>query len=105
MRFVSDITGKIYPTEKDCLVAEKAFVEEQKKAEAEKKALAEQKKVRAAEVAEAYKAIEAAQKHYIELRNTFVKDYGYYHATFSNDEEQPIQGVSDLLNIIKSFIG
>lgn len=78
MRIVSDVTGKSYPTVEDCL---------------------------AAEVTEAYKAIEAAQKHYIELRNAFVKDYGYFHATFTNEEEQPIQGVSDLLNIIKTFIG
>jgi hypothetical protein len=105
MKIVSEITGETYLTVDACIAAEKAFIEEQNKIEAEKKALAEKKKVRAAEVTEAYKAIEAAQKHYIELRNAFVKDYGYYHATFSNDEEQPIQGVSDLLNIIKTFIG
>lgn len=104
MRIVSDITGKSYPTVEECLAAEKAFAEEQKKIEAEKKAIAEQKKNRAAEVTEAYKAVETAQKKYIELRNAFIKDYGYFHATFANGDEQPVQGVSDLISLIRSFL-
>lgn len=97
MRFVSDITGEIYPTEEACLAAEKTFVEEQKKVEAEKKALAEQKKARAAEVAKAYEAVKLAEKKYYELRNAFVKDYGYFHATYTNSTEKPFEGLLELM--------
>ena len=101
MRIVSDITGKSYTTVDECLAAEEAFVEKQKKVEAEKKALAEQRKERAAEVTKAYENAKAAEKQYYELRNAFVKDYGYYHTTYTDSEAKPfIVDFAELFNSI-----
>ena len=100
MRIVSDITGKSYSSVEDCLAAEKTFVEEQKKAEEEKKALADKKKERAKEVEDAYKKAKEAEKKYYELRNSFVKDYGYYHTTYTNVSDTPFQ---DLLDFFFTF--
>ena len=38
----------------------------------------------AEEVNAAYKAIKEAEKHYCELRDQFVKDYGSFHMTFTD---------------------
>lgn len=43
-----------------------------------------ERKQRAEEVNAAYKAIKEAEKHYCELRDQFVKDYGSFHMTFTD---------------------
>jgi flagellar motility protein MotE (MotC chaperone) len=103
MRFVSDITGKIYPTEKDCLAAEKAFVEEQKKAEAEKKALAEQKKVRQAELDLAYEEINKAKERYNKLKEEYFKDYQVI--TIPKAVESNIEDLKIINEFINSLFG
>jgi multidrug resistance efflux pump len=84
MKYYSDILKKTFDTEKACLEAEKAHTDELALAEKQKKELAETRKARAKEVENAFKDLQQAQKNYNELRNKFVKDYGSFHMTFSN---------------------
>lgn len=86
MKYFSEKTKKFYDDEKDCVREEKEFDEKQAKLEAERKALAEARKVRAKEVEDAFIASREAEKHYLELRNAFVKDYGSFHMTIRNQE-------------------
>lgn len=84
MKYISDVTGKVYNTvaalEKDeqKVAAEKAAKE---KAVAEKKAARE---ARAKEVDEALKIAVEAQKAASEKVAAFCKDYGAFHTTVEN---------------------
>ena len=84
MKYVSEVTNKVYKTveelEKDeaKVLAEKAAKE---KAEAEKKATRE---ARAKEVNEALEAAEKAQKEATEKLSAFCKDYGVFHTSLKN---------------------
>lgn len=96
MRYYSDELHKFFDDAESCAKAEaehkKAFEEKEEK----KKKLKEQRKARAAEVDEAYKAVKTAEKKYYELRNTFVRDYGSYHVTYSDTNAQPFTSLFDL---------
>ena len=84
MKYVSEITGKTYDSEKDCLEAEKIFKEEEKKKkEAEEKKAAERSE-RAKEVEKAYEKVVEANKAYRDVLNRFIKDYGSFHMTYSD---------------------
>lgn len=90
-KYYSTLTGKLYDTEKDFNEGEKAYLAEQEKIKKEKeekvkkeKALSKEKSKRAAEIEQAYKDIINAQNKYSELRKQFIKDYGYFHMTFSS---------------------
>lgn len=87
MKYYSELLKKTYDSEKDCLKAEKEYNEKLEAEEKRKKELTENRKARAKEVEEAYKAVCEAQKHYNELRNQFVRDYGSFHMTFSSDDD------------------
>ena len=63
---------------------ESKFNTELAEKEAKEKALKAERKQRAEEVNAAYKAIKEAEKHYCELRDQFVKDYGSFHMTFTD---------------------
>ena len=79
MRIYSEITGKEYKTVEDCQKAEEE-VAVQKAAEAAKAdKLKKERKQRAEEVDTAY-------KHYMELLNSFIKDYGSWHTTYRSDD-------------------
>ena len=71
MKYYSEILKKTYDSEKDCLKAETEYNEKLEAEEKRKKELTEKRKDRAKEVEDAYKAVQDAQKHYIELRNQF----------------------------------
>lgn len=90
MKFYSEKTKKMYDAVEQLEAAE---LEYDKKHEAE---LAKQKerKARAEEIDEARKAIIAAEKHYNELLNQFIKDYGSYHATYSDE----VTSIRDFFN-------
>ena len=75
MKFYSDKTKKIYDTVELLEAAEKEY--DQLHAEELRKA--EERKADAAAIEEAYKNAVAAQKHYNELVNAFVKKHGSYH--------------------------
>lgn len=92
MIYVSEITGKKYATEKECLEAEKAYAIEQKKAQelAEKKNA--DRKAAAEKVESARKAAVEANKVYREALNEFCKTYGAFHSTYN------LSDVDDLFN-------
>lgn len=107
MLYVNQYTGKKYDTIAECEASEKEYEAEvaRKKEEAEKKKA--EKKTRADEVSSAFKAYKEAEKTYIELRNEFIKDYGYYHMTYSDSEDTSEFSFKDLVdelfNIKKIF--
>lgn len=84
MKYISDVTGKVYETVEALEKDEKCVAE--KKA-AEEKALAEKKanrEARAKEVDEALRASVEAQKVATEKLNAFCKDYGVFHTSIEN---------------------
>ena len=87
MKYYSETLNKVFENEKDCLNAEKEYKEKVEEEEKRKKELADSRKVRAKEVEDAYKAIIDAQKHYNELKNKFVEDFGSFHMTFSTTDD------------------
>lgn len=100
MKIISEKTGKEYATVEECVKAEEEFdkvVAEKKAAEekalaevkAKKEALAATRKERAKEVEDAFKAILEAQKHYNEVKNKFLEDYGSFHMTVKTGDGNP----------------
>ena len=84
--FYSEELKKYFDTEEECLKAEEEF---KQKHEAELK-LREEKAERAKEIKEAY-------KHYLELRETFIKDYGAWHMSLT-EKDLPETSLLDLFD-------
>lgn len=86
MKFYSEITNKLYDSEKALVEAETAI----KKAEEQKKLIEKEKRekrsARAKEVEDALKVANEAQAKAVALLKAFTKDYGYFHASYSNDD-------------------
>ena len=53
---------------------------------------------RAKEVEEAFKAMNVAHQHYIELKNKFIEDYGSFHLSLT--EKTPVNKSTDLNSLI-----
>jgi hypothetical protein len=87
MKYYSETLNKVFENEKDCLNAEKEYKAKVEAEEKRKKELADSRKARAKEVEDAYKAVIDAQKHYNELKNKFVDDFGSFHMTFSTTDD------------------
>lgn len=87
MKYYSEILRKNFDSEKDCLAAEKDHSDKVAAEKAKQTELANARKERAKEVETAYQAVLDAQKHYTELRNQFVKDYGSWHMTISSHDD------------------
>ena len=83
MKYYSEITKKLYDSKEQLTEAE----EKMRAEDAEKKAAKEKQRAeraaRAKEVDEALKASVDAHNKYIELRNKFIADYGYYHCSYT----------------------
>lgn len=87
MKFYSELLKDFYESADEC---EKAEEKELARLEKEQKAHekeASEKKARAAEVEEAYKALQDARKKYNELVTKFINDYKSFHFTFSNTKD------------------
>lgn len=95
MRYISDKTKKIYDTVEQLQAAEAEY----DKVHAAEIAKQKERKARAAEVSEARKEFTNAQKKYNELLNKFVKDYGSYHETYTD------QDIDSLENVILKIFG
>lgn len=100
MKFYSEILDKKFDTAKECKEAEALHLEAEAKAKADEEAKAALRKERADMVEQARKhmcevqercakEIETAQKDYLNLRNEFIKDYGYYHYSSKNVKDIP----------------
>ena len=84
MKYVSEITGKAYDSEKDCLEDEKIFKEKEKKKKAAEEKKAAERSERAKEVEKAYEKVVEANKAYRDVLSKFIKDYGSFHMTYSD---------------------
>lgn len=87
MVYYSEELNKKFKTAEECEKAEKAYFETLEAAKKKKEEKSKEKKARANEVNDAFKDFKQAEKHYIELRNQFIKDYGCYHMTYSSSED------------------
>lgn len=94
MKILSEKTNKEYASVEECLAAEEEFDKQVALEKAKKEELTNARKERAKEVEDAYKTILEAQKHYRELLNAFVKDYGSFHMTLRTGDGNPF----DLFN-------
>lgn len=94
MKYYSEVTKKLYDTERELAIAEADAIKQQAEAEEKKKARAN----RAKEVEDALKAVTEAQRHYTELKNKFIEDYGNFHVSLS--EKTPVMKQSDINSLI-----
>lgn len=90
MKFYSDKTKKVYDTVELLEAAEQEYDE----AHAAELRKAEERKADAEAIEAAYKAAVAAQKHYNDLVNAFVKKHGSYHLSVKTND-----WFSDLFNV------
>lgn len=98
MKFYSDKTKKLYDSVEQLETAETEY----DRAHAAEIAKQKERKARAEEINKARKDAINAQKHYNELVNKFIKDYGSYHATYTDDDETFLTA-SDLINKLFGF--
>lgn len=109
MKFYSEITKRLYNTEKELNEAEmKIKTAEEEKAAAEKAKRAE-RATRAKEVEKALKEANAAQAKAIKLLKDFTKDYGYFHTSYSIGEtdkakEDTSNSVNSFFDLLESFL-
>ena len=86
MKFYSEVTQKLYNSERDLAVAEaEVKAAEMKKAQAEKEKK-EARAVKAKEVEKALKEANDAQAKALKLLKDFIKEYGYFHFSYTNDD-------------------
>lgn len=110
MKYYSEILGRTFTTEKDCLTAEAEYEakqaqarKEREAAQAKERAIKEQqaaeRKQAAAEVDAAFKTLQKARSEYSQKLSDFCKKYGYYHQTLKqNDSVVPtLFDIFDLL--------
>lgn len=102
MKFYSEILKEMFDTADACGEAEAAHAKAIAEKEAKEKAKAEERKVRAKEVEEAYTAKVAADTAFKEKLAAFCKDFGPYHMSIKNPEENTI---SALGSIFDNFFG
>lgn len=100
MLYKSEILNKDFKSPEECLEAEEAYKIKLEQEKEKKEKLAAEKKERAQEVADAYKVIKEAEKKYLELRNAFIKDYGYFHMTYRDETPTSADPFYDFLNLI-----
>jgi len=87
MKYYSEELQKTFDTEEECVAAEKEYLAKLEKEKQENMRLKEEKTSRAKAVQAAYEKYVEAEKEYKSLRNDFIKDYGYFHATYSTSED------------------
>lgn len=86
MKYYSDVTKRLYDSEKELVEAETKQKEAELAEKRKKEQLAENRKNRAKEVEQLMKDVLAAQKAYKEALYAFNKDFGPYHFTWTGDE-------------------
>ena len=86
MKFYSELTKQLYDSEKALMKAEAELKETEEKKRTEEKIKKEARAKRAKEVDEALKAANEAQTKAISLLKDFIRDYGYFHTSFSTND-------------------
>ena len=93
MKYYSEILRKNFDSEKECIAAEEEYNNKVAAEKAKLEELSKARKDRAKEVENAYQAVLNAKKHYAELRDKFVEDYGSWHMTISTKND-----IDDIFN-------
>lgn len=96
MKYYSTDLKKFFDDAESCEKAEAEYQKTVAEKEEKEKQLKAERKERAAEVDNAYKACKDAEKHYYELRNQFIQQYGSYHATYTNTDSTPFSSLFDM---------
>ena len=87
MKFYSEKLNKLFDSAQECEAEEeKVKLQEEKKAK-EKEKVEKEKAAKAKEIEEIYKKIQDLKKAYNEKVSDFVKTYGSFHFTFSNQDD------------------
>lgn len=92
MKYYSEKLKKVYDTVEQLQTAETEY----DKAHAAEIAKQKERKARAEEIAAARKDLQNRQKKYNELVNQFIKDYGSYHATYTDEDSGEVANVMDV---------
>lgn len=93
MKYYSDVTKKLYTTEKELLQAEKNIADAKAAKEAREKKLKEERAARAKIVEVAIQEAKAAKQKADMLLNNFVKDYGYFHTSYTTENAKATPSV------------
>lgn len=100
MRIISDLTHQEYKTVAECEKAEAEFNRKKAEQEAAAKKLADNRKARATEVEKALENMRAAEKKYHDLLAAFVKDYGSFHYSFTDEKDSPFPITLSLFDLL-----
>ena len=104
MKYYSTVVNRLFDTEQELLRAEKQIADEKAAKEAKEKKLKEQRVTRAKEVEAALKEADEAKERANNLLNDFVKDYGYFHTTYTTKRNSN-NAADDFINKLFSFLG
>lgn len=99
MKYYSEKLKKVYDTVEQLQTAETEY----DKAHAAEIAKQKERKARAEEINKARKEAIKAQERYNELVNKFVKDYGSYHTTYTNENNGEVANVMDVFYKLFGF--
>ena len=99
MKYYSEKLKKAYDTVEHLDTAEKEYDE----AHAAEIAKQKETKARAEEISNARKDAIKAQEHYNELIKQFVKDYGSYHATYTDEDSGEVGTLTDVFYKLFGF--
>lgn len=95
MKYFSEKTKKFYETEEACVEAEQKFDQAIQEEKDKKNKLAAERKKRAAELEQVAKNLMDARKHYDELVDAFIKDYGSYHISLYDKDDDDSYSLID----------
>lgn len=87
MKYYSEVTNKLYESEKDLLNAEKNVKEMKEAKEKKDQKMREERAARAKEVEEALAAAREANSKATKLLSDFTKDYGQFHMSLRPSED------------------
>lgn len=107
MKFFSEVTKKLYDSEKALIAAESEVKKLEEEKIAKEKAKKEERAKRAKEVEEALKVANKAQEKAIALLKDFTKDYGYFHMSYSTDDAEKVTNKTnnfDFFELLNSFL-
>ena len=99
MKYYSEKLKKVYDTVEQLQAAETEY----DKAHAAEIAKQKERKARAEEITAARKDLQNRQKKYNELVNQFIKDYGSYHATYTDEDSGEVANVMDVFYKLFGF--
>ena len=99
MKYYSEKLKKVYDKVEELDTAEKEYDE----AHAAEIAKQKERKARAEEISNARKDAIKAQEHYNKLIKEFVKDYGSYHATYTDEDSGEVGNLTDVFYKLFGF--